>query len=82
MKYGTPVLASAISAVTEVCQNSVLYFSPYAIDEMKNRILNLDNDQETYQRLSRNGLKRYKELIKEQNKNKLEEIETILGIKE
>jgi glycosyltransferase involved in cell wall biosynthesis len=34
MKYGTPVLASAITSVPEVCGEGVMYFSPTSIDEI------------------------------------------------
>ena len=48
MKYGVPVIASAITSVTEVCAGAPLYFDPYSIPEMKNRILNLLHDNELY----------------------------------
>ncbi len=39
MKYGTPVLCSAIASTTEVCGDAVLYFNPFSVGEAKNRIL-------------------------------------------
>jgi glycosyltransferase involved in cell wall biosynthesis len=39
MKYGTPVICSAITSTTEVCGDAVLYFDPFSVDEIKNRIL-------------------------------------------
>ena len=32
MKYGTPVIASAISSIPEVCQNAVCYFNPFSME--------------------------------------------------
>lgn len=45
MKYGTVCACSAIAAITEVCGDAVLYFNPFDINEIENRILQtLDND--------------------------------------
>lgn len=39
MKYGTLVLAASVTSVPEVCGNAALYFNPYSISEIENRIL-------------------------------------------
>lgn len=44
MAEGCPVMASAVGSITEICGDSVLYFNPYSIDEMKNRILQMDDE--------------------------------------
>jgi glycosyltransferase involved in cell wall biosynthesis len=41
MKYGTPVLASAISSVPEICGSAPLYFNPYSEAEIGGRLLEL-----------------------------------------
>lgn len=41
MQYGTPVAASAVAAIPEICGNGALYFNPYDEREMQNRILQL-----------------------------------------
>ena len=76
MRHGTPVLASAVTAVTEVCGQAVLYFNPYSLPEIKNRILfaafeNLD----VYRQL---GLERYNEIKEKQAKDLSELVGTIL----
>ena len=43
MQFATPVICSAITSTTEICGDSVLYFNPYSIDEIKNRILMMDS---------------------------------------
>lgn len=43
MQFATPVICSAITSTTEICGDSVLYFNPYSIDEIKNRILMMEN---------------------------------------
>jgi glycosyltransferase involved in cell wall biosynthesis len=62
MKYGTPVLASAISAIPEVCNNAALYFNPFSIAEIRNRILQIDDDQQLYSKLQHLGVNRLEEL--------------------
>jgi glycosyltransferase involved in cell wall biosynthesis len=41
MKYGKPVLASAVTSITEICGDAALYFNPYDINEISNRILQI-----------------------------------------
>jgi glycosyltransferase involved in cell wall biosynthesis len=41
MKYGIPVAASGTSSIPEVCGNAALYFDPYSVSEIKNRIIQL-----------------------------------------
>ncbi|WP_173473409.1 glycosyltransferase [Fibrobacter succinogenes] len=43
MHEGCPVIASAIASIPEICGNAVLYFNPYSIDEIKMRILQMEN---------------------------------------
>lgn len=43
MSEGCPVIASATSSITEICKDGVLYFNPYSIGEMRNRILQMEN---------------------------------------
>lgn len=69
MSYGTPVIASAISSIPEVCGNAVLYFNPYSIKEIENRILQLTNDSDLYQTLQKRGLSRCNEILDIQKKS-------------
>lgn len=64
MQYGTPVLASAATAISEICSYGAHYFNPYSIQEIENRIMYLLNDISFYKSLSEKGLKRRKELDK------------------
>jgi glycosyltransferase involved in cell wall biosynthesis len=41
MKYGVPVAASCTSAIPEVCGSAALYFDPYSVSEIRNRIIQL-----------------------------------------
>lgn len=57
MHYGVPAAVSATSSIPEICGDGVLYFNPYDIDEIANRIVQL-TDQDTRQRLSAQGKSR------------------------
>ena len=65
MQFATPVICSAITSTTEICGDSVLYFNPYSIDEIKNRILMMENPKirEFY---VKKGIERYKFIAAEQ----------------
>ncbi len=57
MHYGVPVAVSAVSSIPEVCGDGVLYFNPFDINEIANRIVQL-TDSDTRKRLSEQGRKR------------------------
>jgi glycosyltransferase involved in cell wall biosynthesis len=79
MRYGTPVLAAATSAVTEICGDAVLYFNPLDEGEIKNRALSILFDEEIWKRYSKKGRQRF-EMIKERQEHMLDELcDLILG---
>lgn len=55
MYYGTPVLASSLSSIPEVCDNNVLYFDPKNVLEIENRVLRLYNERALYNELASKG---------------------------
>lgn len=59
MKYGKPVISSPFSSISEICGDSVLYFNPFDIMEIYNRILMLLN-KDIYNSLSTKSIERYK----------------------
>lgn len=68
MKYGVPVVASAFSSIPEVCGDAVLYANPYSVEEISNRILQLEN-QSLYAFMKKRGLERYSEIYDVQMKD-------------
>lgn len=66
MSEGCPVIASATSSITEICKDGVLYFNPYSIDEMQNRILQMEN-AEIHQDFILQAKRRYQIIEKKQN---------------
>jgi len=59
MKYGIPVLSSYVNSITEICKDTPLYFNPYSVEEIENRILNIYFDKELYQNKSKESFDRY-----------------------
>ena len=75
MKYSTPVIASSISAVKEVCERSVLYFNPYSIKEMTTKLIqfqSMDN-----KRQEKKAINQYYKIKKKQIKD-LEKITELI----
>lgn len=70
MRYGVPVLASPFSSISEVCGSAALYFNPFSIDEIKIRIIQLEN-KIVYDRMVEKSLQQY-DCITERQKVDLE----------
>jgi glycosyltransferase involved in cell wall biosynthesis len=78
MCYGVPVAASGTSSIPEICQNAAIYFDPYNVSEIKNRIIQL-LDKNIYAEYSARAIERYK-IVSERQKADLEKIaDFILG---
>ncbi|MCL1932147.1 MAG: glycosyltransferase [Treponema sp.] len=78
MRYGVPVATSGTSSIPEVCQNAAIYFDPYNVSEIKNRIIQL-LDKNIYNEYSARAVERYK-IVSERQKQDLEKIvDYILG---
>lgn len=68
MQYGVPVAASGTSSIPEVCGDAVLYFDPYSISEIKNRIVQL-LDVGIYNQLTEKSKKRYEVISAKQKRD-------------
>ncbi|MCH5228170.1 MAG: glycosyltransferase, partial [Muribaculaceae bacterium] len=68
MKYGTPVLASAVTSIPEICGDSVLYFNPYQEFEIANRILQIE-DVNIRNQFSVKALQRFNIIKNQQDKD-------------
>jgi glycosyltransferase involved in cell wall biosynthesis len=69
MIQGTPVLASAISSVPEICGDGALYFNPYSVSEIKNRLLQILNDVHLRNNLIEKSQNRLDQLHTKQEKD-------------
>lgn len=61
MQCGTPTLVSNVSAIPEVCgEGNSLYFDPYSVDDIKDKMLQFIKDATLRQRLIDRGQERVK----------------------
>lgn len=72
MHFKVPVIASGTSSIPEVCGNAALYFDPYSVSEIRNRILQVMNS-EIYADLQEKSLLQYENISKKQ-KNDLQKL--------
>ena len=66
MYFGTPVIASCSSSISEVCGNAVLYFDSRNIVELKVRILTLIFEKTKWDDLSKKSIERFTMIYKKQ----------------
>lgn len=69
MRYGIPVLASPFSSIPEVCQGAAIYFNPFSVEEIMNRILLISRDKECYLDMSNRSRLQYERITKKQTKD-------------
>lgn len=77
MKYGVPVMASGTSSVPEVCENAALYFDPYNVSEIKNRIIQF-MDAKIYTEFSKKAKSQYEKVFALQSSDLNECIEYLI----
>lgn len=67
MRFGVPVLASPFTSITEVCESAALYFNPYSVEEIMNRIIRLTNSPVLYEDLKQRSLLQYQKITAKQH---------------
>lgn len=78
MRYGVPVAASGTSSIPEICQNAAIYFDPYNISEIKNRIIQL-LDNNIYEEYSKRAVNHYKKISEKQKNDLIGIVDYIIG---
>lgn len=68
MHYGVPVLTTAFTAIPEICGDSVIYFNPFSVEEIMNRIL-LILKEDVYNKFSELGVERFNYITQKQNED-------------
>lgn len=63
MRYGTPVIATNLSSVPEVCGDAAVYIDPFSIDDIMSKILMLTYEQSIYLEIQNRSVFHYRELI-------------------
>ena len=79
MRYGVPVAASGTTSIPEVCGDAVLYFDPYSVSEIKNRLVQL-LDSKIYDEYAARAPKRYVEVHTRQIADLEETVNFILKV--
>jgi glycosyltransferase involved in cell wall biosynthesis len=77
MRYGVPVLASAISAIPETCSDAVHYFNPFSVHEIKSRIMEVIDSKSLREELVEKGLHRFV-LMEDLQKRNLETLVSLI----
>lgn len=72
MRYGVPVAASGTTSIPEICGDAVLYFDPYSVSEIKNRLIQL-LDPRIYEAFSKRALERF-QLVRGRQESDLKKI--------
>ena len=72
MRYGTPVVASNMTSIPEICGDAAVYIDPYSIDDIMDKIVYIMDDK-VYDELKRKSYDRYLEIHKKQE-NDLERL--------
>ena len=68
MGYGVPVIASSSTSIPEICADAACYFSPTSIDDLCNRILQMEQNEELRLTLSKRGEMRVNMLLDRQQR--------------
>lgn len=79
MRYEVPIIASAVSSITEIGGNAVLYFNPYSLAEIKNRCLQFLLDPYIYNSFKKKLLNQYNLITNKQKSDLLKEIQFIIS---
>ncbi len=79
MRYGVPVAASGTTSVPEVCGDAVLYFDPYSVSEIKNRLVQL-LDSKIYDEYAARAPKRYAQVHARQVEDLEKAVDFILKV--
>lgn len=72
MEYGVPVVASGTSSIPEVCGDAAIYFDPYSVSEIKNRLVQILNP-EIYAEYAKKATERFR-IVSSMQKSDLEKL--------
>jgi len=76
MKYGCPVLASNVSSLPEAGGDAAVYFDPFDVDDIKEKILEVLNKEKLRKEMTEKGYKQVKKFSWEKS------AEQVLGVLE
>lgn len=79
MCYSVPVIASSFSSISEICGGGALYFNPFSVEEIMNRMLMIITDPELHREYAQNGYEQYKRIKARQDKDLDTLIDMLVG---
>lgn len=68
MRYKIPVIASPFSSMAEICSQGVLFFNPYSVEEIMNRMLMM-MDEQRHAEYSQKGYEQYLKIRERQDRD-------------
>ena len=78
MRYKVPVLASPISSVAQVLDTGAMYFNPFSVEEIMNRMMMILRD-DYYNEFSERGYRQYLKVKERQDRDLDQLIDYITG---
>jgi glycosyltransferase involved in cell wall biosynthesis len=79
MRFGTPVICSAIASTTEICEDAAIYVNPFSVDEIHNRSLMLASEPRIWDRYAARGRRRAQEIGQAQDRMLRELVDLLLA---
>ena len=79
MSYSVPVIASPFASISEICAGGALYFNPFSVEEIMNRMLMMITDSELHRAYAQNGYEQYKRIRARQDKDLDTLIDLLVG---
>lgn len=68
MRYKIPVIASPFTSIAEVCNQGALFFNPYSVEEIMNRMLMM-MDEQRHAEYSQRGYEQYLKIRERQDRD-------------
>lgn len=78
MRFGKPVISSAMTSIAEICGDAAVYCNPFDWKEIKARILRMLEDREFYESQSRKSAIRYQEVTSRQDSDLKELVDHVV----
>jgi glycosyltransferase involved in cell wall biosynthesis len=79
MRFGTPVICSAIASTTEICADAAIYVNPFSVDEIGGRALMLVSEPALWTRYAERGRRRFEEVRSAQGRSLGELVDLLLA---
>ncbi len=78
MRYKVPVIASPFTSIAEICSGGALFFNPFSVEEIMNRILMMTLPQ-VHEEYARKGYERYLTIKERQDRDLDALIDYLIG---